>query len=113
MLSKLGGMVVYGTLQVVLKPPRNYATGVNNPIMARKEDIFTVVDFFEINALNHWCNTPCVTKTQRYGYIWEYASCAEPSHRTTIGCEKRSEIRTFAACKQTKTYCPIELSLAT
>ena len=84
--------------------------------MARKEDVFTVADFFEINALNHWCNTPCVTKTQRYGYIWEYASCAELSHRTTVGCEKkekRSEIRTFAACKQTKTYCPIELSLAT
>ena len=56
--------------------------------MARKEDVFTVADFFEINALNHWCNTPCVTKTQRYGYIWEYASCAEPSHRTTVGCEK-------------------------
>ena len=56
--------------------------------MARKEDFFTVADFFEINALNYWCNTPCVTKTQRFGYIWEYASCAEPSHRTTVVCEK-------------------------
>ena len=56
--------------------------------MARKEDVFTVADFFEINTLCHWCKSPCVIKTQRYGYIWDYGSCAEPSHRTTVGCEK-------------------------
>ena len=78
--------------------------------MARKEDVFNGADFFEINTLNHGCRSPCVIKTQRYGYIWDYGSCAEPSHRTSVGCEKMEKglkISTFAACKQTKTYCPI------
>ena len=76
--------------------------------MARKEDVFNGADFFEINTLNHWCRSPCVIKTQRYGYIWDYGSCAEPSHRTNVGCEKMEKglkISTFAACEQTKTYC--------
>ena len=81
--------------------------------MARKEDVFNGADFFEINTLNHWCRSPCVIKSQRYGYIWDYRSCAEPSHRTNVGCEKMEKglkISTFAAREQTKTYCPIELS---
>ena len=41
-LSKLGGMTLYGTLKVVLKPPTKVHYGVKNPKMARKEDVFTV-----------------------------------------------------------------------
>ena len=43
---------------------------------------------FEINTLQHWCTTPCVIKTQRYGYIWDSEGSAESPHRTIIGCEK-------------------------
>ena len=41
-LPKLGGMAIYGTLKVVLKPPTKVHYGVKNPKMARKEDVFTV-----------------------------------------------------------------------
>ena len=91
-------------------PPPNYTRVWKNPTMARKEDFFTVADFFEINALNHWCNTPCVTKTQRYGYIWYIGSCVEPSHRSTVGCEKSANVlkgkwhKNIRKCKMAKNH---------
>ena len=45
-------------------------------------------DSFEVNTPHQLFRQPCVTKTERYGYIWNYGGCVEPSHRTTIGCEK-------------------------
>ena len=72
-----------------VETPRRTTLGCEkNPTMARKEDVFNGGDFLEINTLNHWCRSPCVIKSQRYGYIWDYRSCAEPSHRTNVGCEK-------------------------
>ena len=78
--------------------------------MARKEDVFTVANFFEINTLCHWRKCPCVTKTQRYGYIWYIGSCAEPSHKTTVGCEKSANVlkgkwhKNIRKCKNTKNH---------
>ena len=83
-LSKLGGMAIYGTLEVVLKPPTEPPQGVKNFIM----DVSTVADIFEINTLQHWCTTPCVIKTQRYGYIRDFGGSVESLHRTVTGCEK-------------------------
>ena len=54
----------------------------------KKEDFSTFIDSFEINTPRQLFIQPCVTKTERYGYIWNYGGCVEPSHRTTIGCEK-------------------------
>ena len=78
--------------------------------MARKEDVFTVANFFEINTLCHWRKCPCVTKTQRYGYIWYIGSCAEPSHRSTVGCEKSAIVlkgkwhKNIRKCKMAKNH---------
>ena len=88
MLPKLGGMAIYGTIEIVLKPPTELPYGVKNPPMAKKEDFFTFADSFEINTPHQLFRQPCVTKTERYGYIRNYGGCVEPSHRTTIGCEK-------------------------
>ena len=77
-------MAIYGTLEVVLKPPTEPPLGVKNFIM----DVSTVADIFEINTLQHWCTTSYVIKTQRYGYIRDSGSSAETPHRATIGCEK-------------------------
>ena len=78
--------------------------------MARKEDVFAVANFFEINTLCHWRKCPCVTKTQRYGYIWYIGSCAEPSHRSTVGCEKSANVlkgkwhKNIRKCKMAKNH---------
>ena len=78
--------------------------------MARKEDVFAVANFFEINTLCHWRKCPCVTKTQRYGYIWYIGSCAVPSHKTTVGCEKSANVlkgkwhKNIRKCKKTKNH---------
>ena len=52
-LSKLSGMAIYRTLEVVLKPPMKRSQGVKSPRMAKKEDVSNVADFFEINTLHH------------------------------------------------------------
>ena len=43
---------------------------------------------FEINTLHHWRTSPCVIKTQWYGYIQDSGGSVESPHRTIIGCEK-------------------------
>ena len=81
-------MVIYGTLEVVLKASTEPSQGVKSHRMAKKEDVSTVADIFEKNTLHHWCTNPCVIKTQRYGYIRDSGGSVESPHRTIIGCEK-------------------------
>ena len=78
-LPKLRGMAICWGLESVLKPPADLHLGVKKPTMARKEDVFAVADFFEINTLHHWCKTPSVTETQRYGYMWGMEVVLDPT----------------------------------
>ena len=56
--------------------------------MAKKEGVSNVADFFEINTLHHWRTSPCVIKTQWYGYIWDSGGSVETPYGTSVGCEK-------------------------
>ena len=95
--GQAGSSVCYRNLEVWLytglwrscwNPPRNYHRVWKIQQWLKKEDFSTFVDSFEINTPRQLFIQPCVTKTERYGYIWNYGGCVEPSHRTTIGCEK-------------------------
>ena len=81
-------MVIYGTLEVVLKASTEPSQGVKSHRMAKKEDVSNVADFFEINTLHHWCTTPCVIKTQWYDYIWDSGGSVETPYAKITGCEK-------------------------
>ena len=43
---------------------------------------------FEINTLHHWCTSPCVIKTQWYGYIRDSGGSVETPYGKITGCEK-------------------------
>ena len=43
---------------------------------------------FEINTLHHWRTSPCVIKTQWYGYIWDSGGSVETPYGKITGCEK-------------------------
>ena len=95
--GQAGSSVCYRNLEVWLytgllrscwNPPRNYHRVWKIQQWLKKEDFSTFIDSFEINTPRQLFIQPCVTKTERYGYIWNYGGCVEPSHRTTIGCEK-------------------------
>ena len=43
---------------------------------------------FEKNTLHHWRTSPCVIKTQWYGYIWDSGGSVETPYGKITGCEK-------------------------
>ena len=66
-------MAIYGTLEVVLKPPTERSQGVKSPRMAIKRVFPLLATSFEINILSitlqYWCTSPCIIKTQRYDCV--------------------------------------------
>ena len=66
MLSKLSGMVIYGTLEVVLKPPTERSQGVKSLRMAIKRVFPLLATSFEINILSitlqYWCKVRVLSK---------------------------------------------------
>ena len=95
--GQAGSSVCYRNLEVWLyagllrscwNPPRNSHRVWKIQQWLKKEDFSTFIDSFEINTPRQLFIQPCVTKTERYGYIQNYGGCVEPSYRTTIGCEK-------------------------
>ena len=83
-LSKLGGMAIYGTLEVVLKHPTERSQGVKSPRMAIKRVFPLLATSFEINILHHWCTNLCVIKTQGYGSILQISFLSpHEKHRVT------------------------------
>ena len=47
---------------------------------------------FEMNTLHHWRTSPCVIKTQWYGYIWDSGGSVETPYGTSVGCEKGGKV---------------------
>ena len=70
MLSKLSGMAIYVTLEVVLKPPTERSQGVKSPRMALKRVFPLLATSFEINILSITVLPPRVCKKAKFSVVY-------------------------------------------
>ena len=70
MLSKLSGMAIYVTLEVVLKPPMERSQGVKSPRMALKRVFPLLATSFEINILSITVLPPRVCKKAKFSVFY-------------------------------------------